>query len=317
MSARGRFAPSPSGRMHLGNVFSALMAWLSVKSVGGTAVLRIEDLDTARCKPVYTEQLLDDLRYLGLTFDEGEGIGGPHGPYKQSERTEYYEDVLSRLQEQGVIYPCYCSRDELRASNAPHASDGRILYSGRCRALTDEERRLFARRPAYRIKASDEQYTFRDGVFGKQSGFVSQDFGDFIVRRSDGLFAYQLAVVADDIAMGINEVVRGRDLLSSVIPQKQLYDLLGAPSPVYYHVPLLVAPDGRRLSKRDGDLDLGALRNRFSTAEPLIGYLLHAAGLLDHDEPLSAREAVTVFDWNRLSCKDIVVDVPCLYTKGE
>lgn len=304
---RGRFAPSPSGRMHLGNVFCALIAWLSVKVDGGENVLRIEDLDTSRCKAAYTEQLLDDLRFLGLTYDEGEGVGGKHAPYRQSQRTALYEAALAQLQKAGEIYPCFCSRGELHAASAPHASDGRVLYAGTCRDLSDAQRAAQQRQPAHRLKASETEFSFFDGFYGPQTANVQEEWGDFVVRRSDGLFAYQLAVVVDDAAMGITQVVRGRDLLSSVAPQLQLYELLGRTPPRFIHIPLLIAPDGRRLSKRDRDLEMGTLRKRFASPEPLIGKLLYACGILDREEPLSAAEAVSVFSFERMKHRDIVI----------
>jgi len=310
---KGRFAPSPSGRMHLGNVFCALISWLSVKSQGGCAVLRIEDLDAARCKPAYTEQLLEDLRFLGLEFDEGPSVSDMDKSYFQSSRTALYEQALSRLQERGLLYPCYCSRDELHAASAPHASDGRVLYSGACRSLTDAERALKTRTPAVRVKANDRTYTFTDGLYGKQSANVKDEWGDFVLRRSDGLFAYQLAVVVDDAAMGITQVVRGRDLLSSVAPQLQLYDALGLIPPQFFHIPLLVNTDGRRLSKRDRDLDMGELRKYIPSAEYMIGYLMYAAELIDIKEPLSAKEACDCFSWKRMRKDDITVDPRMLF----
>lgn len=306
---RGRFAPSPSGRMHLGNVFCALLSWLFAKSAGGEVVLRIEDLDTARCRPEYTAQLLDDLRFLGLTFDEGEGVGGEHAPYRQSQRSDWYEACLQKLQEAGEIYPCYCSRDELHAPNAPHASDGRVLYNGACRDLTEQQCLEKTRKPAYRLKAMGEDVTFTDALCGQQTLNVQKEWGDFVVRRSDGLFAYQLAVVADDIAMGITQVVRGADLLTSVAPQIQLYRFFDAAPPQFYHIPMLVAPDGRRLSKRDRDLDMGALRDRGVSSESLIGYLLYKSGVLKTNEAISLQEAVCEFSPSNLRRQDIVIDV--------
>ena len=270
-------------------------------------VLRIEDLDTARCKEEYTEQLLDDLRFLGLDYDEGEGVGGPCGPYRQSERQDIYREALSFLTEKQLVYPCYCSRDELHAPSAPHASDGRVLYSGTCRDLTTEQRAAKTRSPAYRLKAKDDDVVFTDGHYGPQRMNVREEWGDFLIRRSDGMFAYQLAVSADDAAMGITQVVRGRDLLTSVAPQLQLFELFGEMPPSYYHIPMLLAPDGRRLSKRDRDLDMGALRERFSSPEPIIGHLLYLSGILPCDEPISARDAVAMFSWDALCRQDIVV----------
>ncbi len=302
---RGRYAPTPSGRMHLGNAFCALISWLSVRSEKGEITLRIEDLDTARCRTEYTAQLLDDLQWLGLDYDEGEGVGGAMTPYKQSERTDFYKRCLLLLQKRNSIYPCFCSRDELHAAGAPHASDGRVIYSGTCRNMTELERAAQAKPPAYRIKAMEEDVVFVDGHYGLQRQNVKHDWGDFIVRRSDGVFAYQLAVVADDAAMGINHVVRGRDLLSSVAPQIQLYRLFEQQPPTYYHIPMLTAPDGRRLSKRDRDLDLGKLRERYATPERIIGFLLWRAGLLDKDEPITAKDAIQAFSWDKLRKTDI------------
>jgi len=306
-TVRGRYAPTPSGRLHLGNVFCALLAWLSAKSQGGEMILRIEDLDRARCRDEYRDCLYRDLEYLGLSFDEGPIGGGPAGPYVQSERLAYYAAVLERFEKAGRLYPCYCSRDELHAPNAPHASDGRIVYPGTCRFLTAEQRAAKTRLPAYRFITDEAECTFEDGLYGPQRICVRDEWGDFLVRRSDGVYAYQLAVVADDIAMDITEVVRGRDLLTSTAPQMQLYELLSAQPPSFTHIPMLIAPDGRRLSKRDKDLDLEELRRIFPSSEPLIGILLYWAGILDKPLPLKAADAVPLFTWDKVIRKDIVV----------
>lgn len=293
--------------MHLGNAFAALLSWLSVKSQGGEMVLRIEDLDRSRCRPEYVDRLMDDLNYLGLTFDEGPLQGGRRGPYVQSERTDYYKAIFEQLYSSGMVYPCYCSRDELHAPNAPHASDGRVIYNGACRSMTARERAAKTRLPAYRLVAQDVDCCFTDGLYGPQRFGVKEEWGDFLIRRSDGVFAYQLAAVADDMAMGITEVVRGRDLLLSTAPQCQLYSMLAAMPPQFIHVPMLVAPDGRRLSKRDRDLDFAELRCVFPTSEPLIGLLLFWAGLLDRPQLISAKEAASIFTWDKVSKTDIVV----------
>ena len=306
---RGRFAPSPSGRMHLGNVFCALLSWLAVRSEGGQAILRIEDLDTARCKTAYTEQLLDDLAYLGLEYDEGPTLSDMDRRYFQSARTALYEQALEKLEAKGLIYPCYCSRDELHAASAPHASDGRILYNGACHDLADAQRASQTRSPSMRIRSANRTYTFTDGLYGEQKLNVRDEWGDFVLRRSDGLFAYQLAVVVDDAEMRITQVVRGRDLLSSVAPQLQLYEALDLTPPQFLHIPLLVNADGRRLSKRDRDLDIGELRKHFASSQELIGNLLYLAGLLDKVEPLSPQEACGIFSINRLPTDDIRLDM--------
>ena len=305
---RGRFAPSPSGRMHLGNLFSGLLAWLSVRSAGGVMVLRMEDLDPDRCREEYAAQLADDLLWLGLDWDEGYGKGGPHGPYRQSERTELYAAAFRKLEGQGLIYPCFCTRAERLAASAPHRSDGQAVYSGKCRHLTDGQRTELARtrRPAWRLIVPDREISFTDGVQGPFGENLLSDCGDFILRRSDGVYAYQLAVVYDDGAMAVNQVVRGRDLLDSTPRQLYLYELLGLTPPEFYHVPLLVAPDGRRLSKREKDLDMGALRQRFTPAE-LTGLLAFWAGQLEKPEPVTPAELARIFDWSKVPKNDITV----------
>lgn len=303
MTECGRFAPTPSGRMHLGNVFSALLAWLSIRAADGELLLRIEDLDTLRCSAENAEIIKDDLRWLGLDWDSEQ----PH----QSTRSSYYEAILDRLRETGRVFPCWCTRGDLKhAANAPHASDGHPIYPGTCRSLTEAERtaRFRERPPLWRLCAPDESISFTDGHYGVYTENLARECGDFILRRADGVFAYQLAVVADDIEGGVTQIVRGRDLLSSTPRQLYLYRLLDAAPPKYYHVPLLTAPDGRRLSKRDRDLDLGVLRGRF-TAPELLGRLAHAADLLEKPEPISAAELISLFDWAKIPKDDIAIDL--------
>lgn len=294
----GRFAPSPSGRMHLGNVFSCLCAWLSARSQGGSIVLRIEDLDD-RCKrPELAAQLIDDLAWLGLEWDEG--------PYYQHDRLDLYENALHQLQGAGLTYPCFCTRAELHAASAPHASDGTPIYRGACRGLSAEEiaRRSALRAPATRLRVptvddlADDVVEFVDRTYGAQCEALATECGDFLVRRSDGVFAYQLAVVVDDAAMGVTEVVRGCDLLGSTPRQIYLQHLLGLPTPHYAHIPLLMAPDGRRLSKRDRDLDLGELRARFGTPEALLGWLAGQTGIAPDATPRTPEQLVERFSWD-------------------
>ena len=303
MDCLGRFAPTPSGRMHLGNVFSAMMAWLSARSLGGGMLLRIEDLDTLRCPKENADILRDDLRWLGLDWDTEQPC--------QSSRSDYYQEILDRLRDAGEVFPCWCTRGDLKnAPNAPHASDGHPIYPGTCRDLSAEERvaRLALRPPLWRLRVPDETITFTDRHYGPYSENLARECGDFILRRADGVFAYQLAVVADDVDAGVTQVVRGRDLLSSAPRQIYLYRLLGAPVPEYYHVPLLTAPDGRRLSKRDRDLDLGVLRQRYAPEE-LLGLLAHAAGLLDRPESVSLRELLPLFSWEKILKEDITIEL--------
>lgn len=292
----GRFAPSPSGRMHLGNVFAGLMAWCSVRSVGGEMVLRIEDLDPQRTSPAYAEQIKRDLQALGMDWDR-------EVPW-QSTRKEAYDRVFARLDRLGLLFPCYCSRSQVHAASAPHLGQSEFVYAGTCRDLTPEQRAAKKRLPAWRLRVPAEEWTVHDGLQGDYSELLSRDCGDFVVRRADGVYAYQLAVVADDGENGVTQVVRGRDLLASTPRQLYLFHLLGKPAPDYYHVPLLLAPDGRRLSKRDQDLDLGVLLQRHRP-EDIIGSLAFAAGLLEKKEPISARELASIFDWRKVRKEDI------------
>ena len=263
-STVGRYAPSPSGRMHLGNLCCCLLAWLSAKSSGGKVVLRIEDLDAVRCPREFADLLEADLAWLGLAADEGGSKGGPRGPYYQSERSAIYEEYYQKLVRKGLVYPCFCSRSQLHAADAPHRSDGKVVYAGTCRNLTPEEivLRTARRKPAWRVMVPDETISFVDGHMGPYAENLAQDCGDFYLRRADGVFAYQLAVVVDDALMGVTQVVRGADLLSSTPRQLWLYRELGLPAPEFYHMPLLLAVDGRRLSKRDGDESLEHLQAR-------------------------------------------------------
>ena len=298
----GRYAPSPSGRMHLGNLMCCLLAWLSAKSKGGQVLLRIEDLDTQRCPRSYADAIVDDLAWLGLAAD------GPTPPVYQSDRSEIYQRYFDELSRRGLVYPCFCSRAELHAASAPHTSDGQFIYPGTCRNLTEDERRskMQSHKHSWRIKVPDETITFNDRHYGKQSLNLAREWGDFIVRRSDGIYAYQLAVVIDDALMGVTEVIRGRDLLSSSAPQLYLYRLLGFKPPQFGHLPLLTAPDGRRLAKRDMDLDMGALRSQY-TPEEVTGRLAFLAGLIDKEEPVKAAELLPLFDWQKIPKENITV----------
>ena len=303
----GRFAPSPSGRMHLGNAFSCLLAWLSARAAGGKIILRHEDLDPARCRRDYADQIEADLHWLGLDWDEGGSQGGSQ--FYQSCRKEIYEHYLAILEEKGLVYPCFCTRADLHAASAPHAADGTPIYSGACRdlSLQQREERAALRSPALRARVPAETVSFRDGLQGLCSAQLQKDCGDFILRRSDGVFAYQLAVVVDDGLMAVNQVVRGRDLLSSTPWQLWLQDQLGFPHPEYCHVPLLAAADGRRLSKRDGDMDLGALRASGISPQSLTGRLAFLAGLIDREEALSPREMIPLFRWDKIRRENIAV----------
>ena len=296
----GRFAPTPSGRMHLGNVFAAMVAWLSVRSRGGFFVLRMEDLDTQRTSEEYAEILRQDLTWLGLDWDlETE---------PQSQRTEVYEEYFEKLKGMDLLYPCYCTRSQLHSADAPHLSDGTYIYPGTCRNLTEEEKNAFNRRPAWRVKVPDKLWKFRDLLQGGYAENLAIHCGDFVVRRADDVFVYQLAVTVDDGESEVTEVVRGMDLISSAPRQMYLQQLFGFRHPQYGHVPMLLAPDGRRLSKRDRDLDLGELQKQF-TPEQILGALAYSAKLIDKPEAISAKELASVFTWDKLTGDDIHLDV--------
>ncbi len=291
----GRFAPTPSGRLHLGNLMCALLAWLSVKSRGGKFVLRIEDLDAARCPFMgeNTRYLLDDLAWLGLDWEEE--------VLWQSQRTEVYQEYFNKLSEKGLIYPCTCSRAELHAASAPHLSDGVPLYDRKCwYRLQRGESAPNGRKPAYRLRVPDEDVTVEDGLQGTYRENLERGCSDFVVRRSDGVYAYQLAVVVDDALSGVSEVVRGRDLLSSTPRQMYIQQLFGFSHPVYYHIPLLTDAGGRRLSKREGDGCMDRVRAVYPSSAPVIGALAAALGLIPAPESLTAKQLLPLFDWKKV-----------------
>ena len=270
--------------MHLGNVFCALVSWLSAKSQGGSWVLRIEDLDPERSRREYADLLMQDLEWLGLTWDEG--------PYYQSERHALYASAFERLKAQGLLYPCFCTRADILATQAPHESDGRVVYAGTCRTRPHTEADFS--RAATRLIVPDEDISFVDAVFGRQTVNLAHHCGDFIVRRRDGAWAYQLAVVVDDIDMGITEVVRGCDLLLSSPQQIYVARLLGNKAPYYHHLPLLCNTEGQRLSKRDKSMDMGALRQRYR-AEDIIGLLAFYSGITNTTCPRSLEETLCLY----------------------
>jgi len=284
----------------MGNVFAGLLAWLSVRSQGGAMVLRMEDLDTERTSPALAETLRQDLLWLGLDWD----VETP----PQSQRSHIYEEYFEQLREMGLIYPCYCTRSQLHSVNAPHLSDGTYVYPGTCRGLSPEEQAAFDRKPAWRLMVPDKKWEFTDLVQGRSCWNLASDCGDFALRRADGVFLYQLAVTVDDALAGVTQVVRGADLISSVPRQMYLQKLLGFPHPEYGHVPMLRSVDGRRLSKRDKDMDLGYLQQRMS-AEELLGKLANAAGLTDRPEPVSARELAVEFSWSKVRNQDIYLEL--------
>lgn len=300
LSPVGRLAPTPSGRMHLGNVFSALLAWLAARSQGGRMVLRIEDLDPRARDPRAAGLIMRDLDWLGLSWDEG--------PFYQSQRQDFYRDAIDRLKSAGLTYPCFCTRGELHAASAPHASDGTYVYQGTCRSLTPRqvaERRKARPGAALRLRVPDADdptgtLVIDDLCYGPCEETLARDCGDFLIERSDGVVAYQLAVVVDDGLMGVTQVVRGNDLLGSSARQAYLARLLGFAPPAYGHVPLLMSADGRRLSKRDHDLDLGTIREAGITPRRVVGRLAALAGLAEPGEEVRPDELTERFSWKTL-----------------
>lgn len=303
---RGRFAPSPSGEMHLGNAWSGLLAWLQIRAQNGAMVLRIEDLDPERSKETYIEGIKQDLKWLGLDWDEGEEAGGAYGPYRQSERRGFYQTALDKLEMQGLTYRCVCTRAQLAAS-APHQADGERVYPGTCRNLSQESDGGGGR-ASLRLRVPEENISFLDALQGTIRQDLARETGDFVLRRADGVHAYQLAVVVDDAAMKISHVLRGDDLLSSTPRQLLLYRLLGLEAPQFSHVPLLLGADGHRLSKRHQDLSLAALRRGGARAETVLGWLGWKAGLLEKCVAVTARELLSAFRPELLPRRPVIVE---------
>lgn len=303
---RGRFAPSPTGYMHLGNAWTAFLCWLQVRQAGGTLVLRIEDNDEQRSKPVFRSALLEDLHWLGLIWDEGPDTGGAYGPYCQQKRYALYDAALEQLRHYERLYPCYCSRARLQAIGAPHTGE-HTVYDGHCYALTPEERQRMTKKPSWRIHVPAETITFTDGVYGPQQAYLPATCGDFVVRRADNMYAYQLAVSVDDGMMGITHVLRGRDLLSSTAQQIWLISLLGYTPPVYTHVSMLVDTDGFRLSKRQHGLTIRQLRDEGVAPEAILSYLAYQGGLINEKGVYSLAELVRRCDLSKLGQDDIVI----------
>lgn len=298
----GRFAPSPTGYLHAGNLFAALMAWLFARKCKGSIILRLEDLDKERSHKRYCDAIMRDYEWMGLSWDRG--------PYYQHDRADIYEDAFKEIKEKCSVYPCFCSRADLRASSAPHQGEQRV-YSRTCALLTEEERRLKARlrKPAWRLMVPSDDVSFRDALQGEFYQNLARDCGDFVIRRSDGSFAYQLAVVIDDAEQGVNQVVRGCDLMGSTPQQIYLQQILGFQHPQYAHIPLMVNQAHQRLSKRDGALSIEALKTRYGTPEAILGALAGKAGIVPTCEPLSLHELLEQFNPQKLvGVREIVWD---------
>jgi glutamyl-tRNA synthetase len=304
MPYRGRFAPSPTGPLHLGNARTALLSWLAARAAGGRWLMRVEDLDGPRVRPGMEARILAELRWLGLDWEEGPDVGGPCGPYRQSELGGRHAQALEALRRAGRAYPCLCSRAEIAAAaTAPHGpSDDGPRYPGTCRGLSPDDlaRRGAGRRPAWRLAVEPGEVGFLDGVHGPRAFDVSAGTGDFVVSRADGIAAYQLAVAVDDAAMGVTDVVRGDDLLPSTARQLLVYRALGLEAPRFAHVPLVVGEDGERLAKRHGALSLGELRERGAEPRAVVGLLAALSGLAEPGARCWPRDLVVGFSLERL-----------------
>lgn len=329
----GRLAPSPTGAQHVGNARTYLIAWLSLRSRGGRVILRIEDIDSPRIKPWATQQAIDDLRWLGLDWDEGPDISGAHAPYVQTERVERYREVLKRLiegkemtsgrgtspwartltpgpspgrrgaqeqveEEQGSwVYPCTCTRTDIaEAASAPHQGQEGPIYPGTCAGRSPQEAETLSTPFAWRFRTHDHTLQLHDLFAGDVRCNPALDLGDFVIGKMDGTPAYQLAVVVDDHQMGVTEVCRGDDLLPSAFRQLEIYNALEWEPPRFMHVPLVIGPDGRRLAKRHGDTRISLLRERGIPAERLLGLLAWSCKWQPDRSPTTIAELLQRFD---------------------
>ncbi len=302
----GRYAPSPSGVMHLGNIATALLTWLDARSADGKIVFRMEDLDPDRSSADFADCIADDLSFLGLDWDEGWNKDTT-SEYAQSNRTELYDDAFQLLINRDMVYPCYCSRSQRLAASAPHPGEERIDYGCKCRHLSPAERTALeasGKKPAWKVKVPDREISFTDANYGLQRENLA-DSGDFIIKRSDGVYAYQLAASFDDMDMGITRVVRGRDLLSSTARQIWLITELGGTPPEYCHAPLIISEDKRKMSKRDGALNIKTLRLQYS-AEEIVGMLAQHLKLAD-GSPTTPQDLLKAFDWSKVPKNDIII----------
>ena len=320
----GRLAPSPTGAQHVGNARTYLIAWLSLRSRGGRVILRIEDIDSPRVKPWATQQAIDDLRWLGLDWDEGPAVGGPHVPYVQTERVARYREVLSQLMDgertacvaevarlptellrvplqgdgqQSWVYPCTCTRTDIaEAASAPHLGQEGPIYPGTCAGRTPSDAAAISVPFAWRFRTRDRALAIADQFAGEVTCNPARELGDFVIGKKDGTPAYQLAVVVDDHDMGVTEVCRGDDLLPSAFRQTEIYDALGWEPPSFMHVPLVIGPDGRRLAKRHGDTRISLLREKGVPAERLLGLLAWSCGWQSDRSPTTIAQLQQRFD---------------------
>ncbi len=295
---RGRFAPSPTGYMHLGNIWCALISYISCKRKNGEFILRIEDIDTQRSKEEYVEAIVEDMLWLGFTWDIGPQVTESR-TYRQSERIDIYESYLKQWRKDGLIYPCYCTRARLRnIASAPHMDEQRPVYDGRCKSMTEIEIQDISadRSPSWRIAVENQRYRFEDLFQGPQEGYIQKNLDDIVLKRGDGLYAYQLAVSIDDALMGVTEVIRGRDLLGSVPLQQYLITLLGENVPQYGHIPLLLDGEGVRLSKRQKGITIRELRQEGYQSGEILAFLAYETGLSDKRYPSLQMDELLAFE---------------------
>ncbi len=293
MDVRTRFAPSPTGFLHLGNIWVALWNWLWTRQHGGKIVLRIEDIDRQRSKDLYAKALQEDLEWLGLDWDEGPGGSFPYGSCVQSERLDRYEMILQAWKRAGRVYPCYCNRARLlQIASAPHEGETRPVYDGHCRHLSDQERKAQKKTPSWRYRMETQTVSYDDLFLGCEKRERRAEEDDFVVCRADGMMAYQLAAAADDGAMGITHVFRGRDLSDSAFGQIVLLRELGYTPPIYAHLPLLVDVEGIRLSKRQHGITVRELREAGQTPAEILGRLFFLAGAVSKLMPISVEDAL-------------------------